>query len=77
MALSELKISKAKPKDKPYKLADGGGLFLLINRSGRNIDTWGMDLSRFSSAPSSHLSGNSFESQGAFQPNGACLRRGL
>ena len=32
MALSEFKISKAKPKDKPYKLADGDGLFLLVNR---------------------------------------------
>ncbi len=35
MQLSELKISKAKSRNKPYKLADGGGLFLLVkpNRS--------------------------------------------
>jgi len=37
MALSEFKISKAKPKDKPYKLADGGGLFLLVNRGGSKL----------------------------------------
>jgi len=37
MALSEFRISKARPKDKPYKLADGGGLFLLINRSGSKL----------------------------------------
>lgn len=37
MALSEFRISKAKPKDKPYKLADGGGLFMLVNRSGSKL----------------------------------------
>ena len=37
MALSEFKISKAKRKDKPYKLADGGGLFLLVNRNGSKL----------------------------------------
>ena len=28
--LTELVVKNAKPKDKPYKLADGGGLFLLV-----------------------------------------------
>ena len=37
MPLSEFKISKAKPKDKPYKLSDGGGLFLLVNPSGSKL----------------------------------------
>ncbi|MBV1865783.1 MAG: tyrosine-type recombinase/integrase [Rhodobacteraceae bacterium] len=37
MALSEFKISKAKPKEKPYKLADGGGLFLLVNPGGSKL----------------------------------------
>jgi len=37
MALSEFRISKAKPKDKPYKLADGGGLFMLVNRNGSKL----------------------------------------
>jgi len=37
MALSEFRISKARPKDKPYKLADGGGLFLLVNRGGSKL----------------------------------------
>jgi len=32
--LSDAKIKNAKPKDKAYKLSDGGGLFLLINPSG-------------------------------------------
>ncbi len=31
MALTELEIKKAKPADKPYKLSDGGGLFLLVH----------------------------------------------
>ncbi|SDI04775.1 protein of unknown function [Nitrosomonas sp. Nm132] len=32
--LSAVAISKAKPKDKPYKLADEKGLFLLIHPNG-------------------------------------------
>ena len=34
MGLSEFKISKAKPLDKPYKLSDSGGLFLLVTPNG-------------------------------------------
>lgn len=30
MSLSELQAKNAKPKERAYKLADGGGLFLLI-----------------------------------------------
>lgn len=30
MSLTDIKIRAAKPKNKPYKLADSGGLFLLI-----------------------------------------------
>jgi integrase len=37
MALSQLAISKAKPKDKPYLLADGGGLHLRIDASGSKL----------------------------------------
>jgi integrase len=32
--LKDLQIRNAKPKDKPYKLADGGGLYLLITPAG-------------------------------------------
>lgn len=32
--LTEFAIKNAKPKDKAYKLSDGGGLYLLINPSG-------------------------------------------
>ena len=35
MALSISAIRNAKPKDKPYKLFDGQGLFLLVNPNGR------------------------------------------
>jgi len=35
MLLTDTKIRKAKPGDKPRKLADGGGLYLLINRAGK------------------------------------------
>lgn len=31
MALTDIKVKTAKPKDKPYKLADGGGMYLLID----------------------------------------------
>jgi hypothetical protein len=32
--LSELAIQNAKPAAKPYKLADSGGLFILVNPNG-------------------------------------------
>lgn len=34
MKLNARQVDTAKPKDKPYKLADGGGLYLLVNRNG-------------------------------------------
>lgn len=34
MRLSDTAIRKAKPKEKPFKLTDGGGLFLLVQPSG-------------------------------------------
>lgn len=34
MALTDIKVKTAKPKEKPYKLADGGGMYLLINTNG-------------------------------------------
>lgn len=37
MPLSEFAVSKAKPREKPYKLADGGGLFLLVNSNGSKL----------------------------------------
>lgn len=33
MKLNNPKIKKAKPKEKPYKLTDGKGLYLLIKSS--------------------------------------------
>lgn len=35
--LSEFKISKAKKREKPYKLSDGGGLFLLVKPNGSKL----------------------------------------
>lgn len=35
MPLSDTACRQAKPKDKPYKLTDGGGLYLLINQTGK------------------------------------------
>lgn len=32
--LTDIQPRTAKPKDKPYKLTDGGGLFLLVNPDG-------------------------------------------
>lgn len=37
MALSDTAIRSAKPMDKPYKLADGGGLFLMVNPNGSRL----------------------------------------
>jgi hypothetical protein len=34
MPLSDAAIRKAKPTDKSQKLADGGGLYLLLNSNG-------------------------------------------
>ena len=32
--LAAVAVRQAKPKDKPYKLSDGGGLYLLVNPNG-------------------------------------------
>ncbi|ERK07958.1 Phage integrase [Serratia fonticola AU-AP2C] len=34
MPLTDIKVRTAKPQDKPYKLTDGGGLYLLVNTNG-------------------------------------------
>lgn len=41
MALTELAVKKTKAADKPQKLADGGGMYLLIQTSGSKC--WRMD----------------------------------
>ncbi|SHF80098.1 hypothetical protein SAMN02745117_02617 [Lampropedia hyalina DSM 16112] len=35
MPLSDVALRQAKPQDKPYKLTDGTGLFLLVNHVGK------------------------------------------
>ncbi len=42
--LTDTQIRKAKPKDKSYKLSDGDGLYLLINKTGSKL--WRFDYSR-------------------------------
>lgn len=37
MPLTDTAIRKAKPQDKPYKLADGGGMYLLINPNAAKL----------------------------------------
>lgn len=37
MLLRELEVRKAKPKNKPYKLPDGGGLHLLVKPNGAKL----------------------------------------
>lgn len=37
MKLTNISCNSAKPKDKPYKLADGGGLHLLVNPNGSKL----------------------------------------
>jgi len=33
MPLTALAVKQAKPKDKDYKLADGGGMYLLVTQA--------------------------------------------
>jgi integrase len=40
MPLTDVQIRNAKPQDKPYKLTDGGGLYLLIHPSGGKRWRW-------------------------------------
>jgi hypothetical protein len=39
--LTDIQPRTAKPKAKPYKLTDGGGLYLLVNTDGARY--WRMD----------------------------------
>src|SRR5690242_9683531 len=41
MSLTDISVRKAKPRDAPYKLADGGGLYLLVRPDGARY--WRMD----------------------------------
>ena len=36
MPLTDIAIRSAKPRSKPYKLSDGGGLYLLVTPAGLN-----------------------------------------
>ena len=40
MALTDLKIRNAKPKDVPYRLADSGGLYLYLSPAGGKLWRW-------------------------------------
>ena len=37
MKLTDLAIKAAKPRDKPFKLSDSHGLFLLVNPGGSKL----------------------------------------
>jgi len=39
-ALTDIKARKAKPRGNPFKLADGGGLYLLVNANGSKLWRW-------------------------------------
>lgn len=41
LPLTDLQVQKAKPKDKEYKLSDGGGLYLLVTPTGGKL--WRLD----------------------------------
>ena len=55
MALTDTRIRNAKPKPKPYKLSDGGGMYLLIMPSGARYWRWTIG-SPESAAPSHSVS---------------------
>ncbi len=37
MLLTQFAIKNAKPREKPYKLADGNGLYLLVSPNGSRL----------------------------------------
>ena len=37
MALTDTAIRAARPKERDYKLADGGGLYLLVTKAGGKL----------------------------------------
>jgi len=37
MALTDVAIRNARPKEKPYKVADAQGLYLLVNPKGSKL----------------------------------------
>ena len=41
MALTDIQVKKAKAKDKPYRLSDGGGLYLWLTPAGGKLWRWG------------------------------------
>ncbi|GGE61184.1 integrase arm-type DNA-binding domain-containing protein [Massilia psychrophila] len=51
--LTDMRVKNAKPKEKPYKLADGGGMYLEITPSGSKL--WRMKFMQ-SSGKESRLS---------------------
>jgi hypothetical protein len=40
MKLTEVKVKQAKPRDRDYKLADHGGLHLLVTTKGGKLWRW-------------------------------------
>ena len=40
MALTETEIRKAKPKEKAYRMSDGGGMYLSVTPSGGKLWRW-------------------------------------
>jgi hypothetical protein len=40
MALTDTEIRRSKPTEEPYKLADSGGLYLLVTPSGGRLWRW-------------------------------------
>lgn len=40
MALTDIEIKRSKPGDQDYKIADGGGLFLLVSKGGGKLWRW-------------------------------------
>jgi hypothetical protein len=47
--LTDIQVRNAKPKDKPYKLADGGGLYLEIMPTSSKL--WRMKFKQARSLP--------------------------
>ena len=48
MALTDTAVRNAKPKNKPYKVTDGQGLYLLVNPGAANCGGSNIDVTAWS-----------------------------
>ncbi|EFM2141240.1 DUF4102 domain-containing protein, partial [Escherichia coli] len=61
MKLNARQIDTAKPKEKAYKLADGGGLYLLVKPNGGKYWRLKYRVNGYSGEPRDHMNAEQLE----------------